>query len=107
MTITTETMLSLPQAARRLPPGRGGRPVTLSCVLRWIFDGAPGPTGQRVRLEAVRIGGRWVTSEEALARFAARLTPRLDAPTPASPRSPGRRQRASQRAAAALEKIGI
>ena len=32
--------------------------------------------GQRVKLEAIRIGGHWATSREALNRFTARLTPR-------------------------------
>jgi hypothetical protein len=106
-TLTAETLLSLAQAARRLPPGRRGRPVSLSCVLRWVLDGVPDPDGQRVHLEAVRLGGRWVTSAEALARFAAALTPRLnDDPAPA-PRTPKQRQRESERAAKKLEEVGI
>jgi hypothetical protein len=104
--LKTETTISLVQAARMQPPGRRGRPVTLSCVLRWILKGCRGPDGEMVRLEGVRIGGRWITSIEALERFAARLTPNLVNP-PATPRSPSRRQRASERAAAALERIGI
>src|SRR5215831_15466946 len=86
-TLIDEQLLSLPQAARRLPPGRRGRPVTLSCLLRWILSGVPSPDGQRVRLEAVRLGGRWLTSVEALGRFAAALTPTLDGPAPAQPRT--------------------
>jgi hypothetical protein len=107
--VSSEFTISLTQAARLLPPGRRGRPVSLSCLLRWVLAGATGPSGERVRLEAVRLGGRWVTSREALQRFAERLTPRLDAPqeTPPNPRTPGRRQRASERAAAELERLGI
>jgi hypothetical protein len=106
-TLITEELLSLAQAARRLPPGRGERPVSLGCVLRWVLEGAPGPDGQRVRLEAVRVGGRWITSVEALARFAERLTPRLDdAPAPA-PRTPRRRERAMERAQERLRAAGI
>src|SRR5262245_33527542 len=104
--LRTETPLSLAQAARMLPPGRRGRPVTLSCILRWVMDGVRLPTGDTVRLEAIRMGGRWLTSVEALERFAAGQTPRLG-DSPDVPRTPGRRLRASERAARQLEKLGI
>jgi hypothetical protein len=106
-TLIDETLLSLPQAARRLPPGRRGRPVSLSCILRWILGGVPGPDGRRVRLEAVRLGGRWLTSNEALARFGRALTPRLDDDLVPASRNPAQRQRASERAAKELERAGI
>src|SRR6516165_2362215 len=98
--ISSESTISLTQAARLLPPGRRGRPVSLSCILRWVLTGATGPSGERVRLEAGRLGARWVTSREAIQRFAERLTPRLDAETGTAPRSPASRRRASDRAAA-------
>jgi hypothetical protein len=106
--LTTETTLSLSQAARLLPPGRGDRPVTLSCVLRWVLRGARSPSGELVRLEAVRLGGRWITSRQALQRFTETLTPDLSGgQTAPTPRSSGRRQRASERAARQLEQLGI
>ncbi len=105
--LTAETLLSLSQAARHLPPGRRGRPVSMSCVLRWVLNGVPGPDGGRVRLEAVRLGGRWITSREAIQRFAERLTPRVEGQPAAVPRTPDRRRRASERAAADLERQGI
>jgi hypothetical protein len=37
-------------------------------------------------LEATRLGGRWVTSKEALQRFAERLTPDLDALSAGGPK---------------------
>ncbi len=104
--LTTESPLSLSQAARLLPPGCGNRPVTLSCLLRWVLRGARAPSGELVRLEAVRLGGRWVTSREALQRFAEALTPRLS-DKPPSPRTPAARERASARAAEQLEKLGV
>jgi hypothetical protein len=102
-----ETLIGLCEAARRLPPGRGGRPVSFSAVLRWITDGISGPDGQRIRLEGVRVGGRWLTSEEALARWAERLTPRLDSKAAPLPRSPARRRREGERAAKELDREGI
>ena len=78
-----------------------------STCYRWIFRGAKDPAGNRVRLEAVRLGGRWITSRQALQRFSDALTPRLDgAPVP-TPRPSGKRQRASEKAADQLSKIGI
>ena len=74
--------LSLPQAARRLPPGRNGRPVSTSTLVRWILHGLLGPDGEVVRLEAVRLGFRWVTDEAALQSFVERLTPRLTTSPP-------------------------
>lgn len=106
--VLEETTLSLIAAARRLPPGRRGRPVTLSCVFRWITDGVKLPSGDVVRLEAVRLGGRWITSVEALERFAARQTPDMSsrpAPTPTPP--PATRQRAAAKAGAKLERMGL
>jgi hypothetical protein len=60
-----------------------------------------------VRLEAVRLGGRWVTSREALQRFAERLTPRSDSKPALAPRSMAKRQQANERAAKELDQIGI
>jgi hypothetical protein len=105
--LLAEKLMSLYEAARRLPPGRRGRPVSFSCVLRWITDGIPGPGGSRIKLEAVRVGGRWLTSDEALARWAERLTPRLDSEPALGPRSLARRERDSERAARELDRAGI
>jgi hypothetical protein len=105
--LMSESLIGLNAAARRLPPGRCGKPVTFSCVLRWVQQGVPGPDGERVKLEAVRLGGRWLTSLEALARFAARLTPRLDTQPAAGPGTLKQRQRANARAEKALREKGI
>jgi hypothetical protein len=103
--ITTEALISPADAARRLPPFRRGRPVHPSCVLRWIADGIRLRDGSRLRLAAVRIGARWLTSVEALERFVRAQTPRpADAPPP---RTPVQRQRAAERAGKALEALGI
>jgi hypothetical protein len=58
-------------------------------------------------LEAARLAGRWLTSAPAIERFLAAQTPRLDAPATPVPRSPGQRRRASERAAAELQRLGI
>lgn len=104
--ILTETVLSLPDAARRLPPYRRGRPVSVSCILRWALSGVRAPGGGKVHLEAVRCGGRWLTSVEALERFALAQTPDR-ANRPSLPRTTAKRQRASERAEEQLRKLGI
>src|SRR5437867_12449235 len=86
--------------------GRGGRPIHESTILRWILRGLPGPDGERVRLEGLRIGGHWITSREALQRFAEALTPDLGAGLQL-PRSSEARRRSSEAAGRRLEKLGI
>ncbi len=104
--LQNEPPISLAAAARALPPGRNGRPVSLSCIFRWIVDGVLAPDGKRrVRLEASRVGGRWLTSIAALERFADRQTPTFEDSAPI--RSANKTRTASERAGAALEKLGI
>lgn len=103
--LRNETLITLNQAAKMLPPGRRGRPVHLSCILRWILSGVRTSHG-RIRLEAIRMSGRWLTSIEALQRFAEAQTPALADPPPL-PRTSMARQRASERAEAQLQKLGI
>jgi hypothetical protein len=105
--LTAETPLPLAEAARLVPPARSGKRTHLSTLLRWILKGAKAPNGQLVRLEAVRLGGRWMTSAPALQRFAEALTPRLDGEASQAPRTPGKRQRAAESAGRELDSIGI
>lgn len=104
--LVNETPLSLMAAARMLPPGRRGKPVTISCIFRWIADGVRAPGGERIRLEALRAGGRWITTAEALQRFMDRQTPRFDDAV-VTPRTPERRRRACEQASKRLEALGI
>jgi hypothetical protein len=104
---TTETPISLADACKLVPPARSGKRTHIGTVLRWILDGAKGPSGEQVRLEALRIGNRWMTSRQAIQRFAEALTPRLSDSRPPVPRTPTARSRAAARAARELEKAGI
>jgi hypothetical protein len=101
--------LSLSAAGRLFPAHRGNGAVDPSTVFRWVTKGTKATGGRAVKLEAVRVGGRWLTSRGAVARFVAALTaaavPASATPTPA-PRTPAARRRASAQAAAALEKMG-
>ena len=97
----------LSRARRRFPPHRQGKSVTLSCLIRWITSGVRGPSGQRIRLEAARLAGRWVTTPQAIARFLQAQTPDLDNVPGPFPAAPNARKRASERAAKELERLGI
>jgi len=107
--LSREEPIPLSDACRLVPPGRGGRRTHLSTLLRWILTGARAPDGTTLRLEAMRIGGRWMTSLAALQRFAEGLTPALDSNTAGTLRTRTSRQRqmASEKAARALEERGI
>src|SRR5262245_24013204 len=96
--------LSLSAAGRLFPGHRGGTSVDPSTVFRWLTKGARAPGGQLVKLEAVRVGGRWLTSRGAVTRFVGALTAAADPGAVSAPtsRTPTARQRASEKAAAAL-----
>jgi hypothetical protein len=105
--LTRETLLWLVQAARRFPPVRLGRPVNSSTVWRWCRKGVKVPGVGVVRLECVRIAGRWATSEEAISRFVAAQTPQGESEARSLPRTPTQQRKASDRAARELDRIGI
>jgi hypothetical protein len=100
--------LGLGAAAKLLPAHRGAGRASPSTLWRWIVSGAKASDGAVVKLEAARVGGRWLTSREALARFAARLTPASpDTSSPApKPRAPAARHKSSEAAAKKLEAMG-
>jgi hypothetical protein len=69
-----EPLIGLVAAGRLLPGHRANRHVDGATIWRWIVKGAKSTSGGVVRLEAVRVGGRWVTSAGAVRRFVAALT---------------------------------
>ncbi len=66
---TTESLVSLTEAARLLPARRGGKRPHVSSLYRWTKAGRRG-----VVLESIQVGGTRCTSKEALARFFEALT---------------------------------
>src|SRR5262249_14916560 len=98
---------SLSQAAKLFPPARRNRPVTLSCLVRWVLKGARAFDGRWVKLEAARCSGRWITTPQAIGRFLAAQTPCLENQENLVPRSHSNRRKASKRAEKKLEKAGI
>ena len=93
-----EDLMTLSQAAKVLP----GRPST-NCIWRWCRRGVVARTGEHVRLQHVRMGGKLFTTARWLDEFGSRLAEadaehfRLaedDTPPPAaSPRPKRRRER--------------
>lgn len=96
--VRSEQTFPVSQTAAHVPVHRARR-FHHSTAYRWAKHGVRG-----VRLEAIRVGGTFCTSAEALQRFYERLTdPQVgtDLPGPAyTPRS----RRAAQEAAVALER---
>ena len=75
--VNAEHIVTFSQLARRLPRRRRDRPASVSTIHRWRSLGVRG-----VRLEAVRVGGAWVTSLEAYQRFCDALTNKCDERAP-------------------------
>lgn len=101
---TSENLLSLTDAAGRLPARRGGKRPHVSCLYRWSTSGCKG-----VVLETVQVGGTRCTTTEALARFFRRLTELAGIEQSASlpMRTPTARRRAAARAIRELEREGV
>jgi hypothetical protein len=99
--------------AEELPPARSGKKCRLSTLIRWATRGARSPDGRLVRLEAARLGNRWVSTREAIARFMVALTPcpgespSRSQTSAGTPRTPSQRLKASERAAEERERRGV
>jgi hypothetical protein len=103
--LSRETLLSFGQIAK-LVPGRGGKPIDPATVWRWSRVGVRAPDGTMVKLECIKIGGRFCSSREALDRFIAATNEPAHSPTLLS-RTPARRKPSSERAVAKLAKAGV
>ena len=97
--IKNESVLSLTNAAKRLPKRRRGKRPHVSTLYRWAQRGIKG-----VKLETIRIGGTLCTSMEALQRFFERCTNPTQVP---STRTSRQRERDVKRAEKRLNAAGI
>jgi len=109
-----ETLLSLSQAGRRFPRTRSGRSphLTPSAVWRWVVDGVRAADGGRVKLDAVFVAGRWLTSIEAIERFVQAQQPQVSASDMApsqttEPTSPVEWRRNAEHDGAELDRLGL
>jgi hypothetical protein len=104
-TLHDEPLIDLTEAASRFPGQRGAARLHPATLTRWILKGSKGVNGQRVKLEALRMGSRWLTSAAALARFANALHPAGDSQTETPLRTPAARNQASEAAGAQLDQF--
>jgi hypothetical protein len=96
--LLSETLVTLTEASKKLP----NRPHA-STIWRWYKVGVRGR-----RLETIVMGGRRLTSLEALSRFAGALTAARDGiPATPPPRTSRQRQAAIRTAEAALDRAGV
>jgi len=86
--------------------GRNSKYINKVTAWRWVTKGLLAPDGRIVRLEAVKLGSGWITSIEALERFSAALTPALQTEAKPMPRTPAKRHRGCETAAAELIRRG-
>ncbi len=76
--------------------------TNISTIFRWVIRGLPRGSGERVKLEAIKRGRKWITTRPALTRFFAALP--KSAPAPVTPaRTPTQRERDSARARQRLQ----
>jgi hypothetical protein len=101
--LLSEELIGLAAAGKMLPGSRGAKSVSTATLFRWCTDGCKSATGERVRLEHFRAGGRILTTRQAVLRFFAALS---EVPDAAPVRSPAQRRRDSERAAKELERMG-
>jgi hypothetical protein len=99
-----EGPIGFAEVAERLGRLEGRGPVAPATIARWAARGVKVPDGRRVKLEVVRVAGRYATSWPAVVRFLAAQQPADAAP---APRSPAQQRRSSERAADELAKSGI
>ncbi|MBM3983734.1 MAG: DUF1580 domain-containing protein [Planctomycetes bacterium] len=91
--------LGLSAAARLFPAHRGTGRASPSTVWRWIKTGTRTSDGRAVKLEAARLGTRWLTSKAAINRYMAALTPTTDTPPTVPPTQTAAQQRRGHKAA--------
>ena len=100
--ISSETVLSLSEAAKRLPGRRQNKKPNVATLYRWSNVGCRG-----ARLETVQVGATRCTSVEALQRFFDSLTTAAKGSPLPPPPLPKSRRRAIEAAEKRLARSGI
>jgi hypothetical protein len=98
--IVNDRLIVLAEVPKILPRKSGGKRLNLSTVYRWVQRGVNGK-----RLEAVRLGGVYYTSSEALQRFAE--SPFASDQSTENPRHRPDRDAAFTKASRELDELGI
>ena len=107
---TTELLMTEPlqplAKVLRSHPALSAAGLNPRTIARWALVGVRGPTGQQVRLEACRAGGKLLTSSSALSRYLATMNTTVKA-EPVRGRTPAKRLRDSQKVGQRLAKAGL
>lgn len=98
--VMNEHIVPLSQVS--LPGRSAGKRIHVATVHRWVMRGIRG-----IRLEAVTVGGRKVTSHEAIQRFAEALTARERGETYPTIRTSRQRQQQAEAAKRELIAEGV
>jgi hypothetical protein len=104
--------LTLSQAAKLIPPSRGGKPTHVATITRLIVQGIGLRDGSRVRLKATRFPGRWMVTQADLDEFVEALTRDRNGVAETETSAPivrpaGQRRREQEAAARELDRVGI
>jgi|SRR5262245_44824259 len=105
--LTEGELIGASAVAKRFRSRRRNGPVTSNCVFRWMRYGARLPDGRVVRLEHVRVVGRYLTTHAAVDRFILAQQDEPQADNAALPRSASARRRDSERMAKFLSDEGF
>ena len=109
----TQEYITLTQAAKLAP----SRP-SVNCIWRWCRKGVLARSGERIRLQHVRIGGKLYTTADWLSQFGQTLAdadasyfrldskPAVSAPAPRT-RTGKQRQAAIEKAERELTEMGV
>jgi hypothetical protein len=80
--IATEQLFTLGEARRKLIPRNNGKEIAPSTIWRWTRKGCRTADGALVMLEVAWVGGRPMTSLQAVQRFTSELTNRNQVDSP-------------------------
>jgi hypothetical protein len=107
-TFDDQPLISLAEAAEKIPGSRGADRVHPATLTRWITKGFRLPSGEVVRLAAKKCASRWLTTQATLDQFFASLTlaaiPETDT---AMMREPSVRYPEARRAGRELDRIDM
>lgn len=107
MSLLHEDLIGLAALAARVKSHRRKGHLTAQAVWRWATAGVRRADGTVVKLETVRLAGRFLTSWAAFQRFVAAQSEDLVATSMPATRSPVMRERASKRAVDILDAAGV
>jgi hypothetical protein len=104
-----EQVFNLKAAGRLFPSFQEGvEGIHYATLKGWVTRGVRGPDGQKIYLEALRLGGRWLTSKEAIIRFMEAQTPqKVEIPAGVPFRSKAKAQEDAEAAERELDKMGV